>query len=291
MRWLITGADGQLGRSIADELSEKYQEKCILNRAQLDITNSEKIDYIFSQFHPDIVVNTAAWTNVESAEDSPELAYLVNSAGAGFIAESCKKFDSRLIQISTDYVFSGDSRIPWHEDSLRSPLSVYGKSKLMGEDEVVRIYPESTLILRTAWLYSRYGNNFVKKIVSKALDKHSKINVVADQMGQPTCAKDLALRIIQLGESNVINGTFHATSGGETSWYLLAVKIFELLGEDVSRVNAVPTAMLNQKAVRPKYSALGHEYWNNVGIEPLRNWEIALESSIAEILESVKREL
>lgn len=291
MRWLITGADGQLGRSIADELSGRYQDKRMLSRAQLDITDSEKIDQIFSQFQPDIVVNAAAWTNVESAEDSPELANLVNAAGAGFIAENCKRYDSRLIQISTDYVFSGNSRTPWYEDSLRSPLSVYGKSKLMGEDEVVRIYPESTLILRTAWLYSKYGNNFVQKIVSKALDQHSKINVVADQVGQPTCAKDLALRIIQIAESNVIKGRFHATNGGETSWYLLAVKIFKLLGEDVSRINAVPTALLNQKAVRPKYSALGHENWKNVGFEPMRNWEIALESSMAEILDSVKGEL
>lgn len=291
MRWLITGGDGQLARTLGDLLSGHHESLNLLNRVQLDITDPIRLDNIFSKLRPDIVVNTAAWTNVEAAEDLPELVNEVNAVGAGYVAEKCKKYDARLIHISTDYVFSGDGSTPWSENSSKFPLSVYGKSKSLGEDEALRMYPESTVILRTAWLYSKYGDNFVKKMILKAMDRGSSISVVKDQIGQPTCAIDLAQRIIQLAEGEVVAGTFHATNFGETSWYLFAVKIFELLGEDVSRIRPVQTSSLNQRAIRPKYSHLGQENWAKVGIPPMRNWESALQSSIPDIVETTLGEL
>jgi dTDP-4-dehydrorhamnose reductase len=288
LKWLITGANGQLGRSIVEQLNSLEIENYPLIRSDLDVTNRDQIKNIFSRLKPDVVINTAAWTDVEGAESWPDEARSINSDAPAYLAKASKLIGAKFIHISTDYVFSGDSVKPWAESDLPEPNSIYGKSKAAGEANVLFEYPESSYIVRTAWLYSRFGNNFVKKIAHKALNSEQGLKVVNDQIGQPTCATELSQQIIEMIRVDAVPGIYHGTSSGQASWFDLAQEIFSLLGKDRSMLAPIKTVELNQKVIRPKYSVLGHENWQLAGLKPMKHWKKALEKALPSIEDAIE---
>ena len=286
MKWMILGGDGQLGRAMAIELAKCQIEYISLNRTQLDITNQSDIEEFFKMEHPNVVVNAAAWTNVESAEINEEQALLVNAFGPQLLAEECRKYEIKLIQISTDYVYSGHATIPWRESDKASPISAYGRTKAQGEALVLDANPENSFIVRTAWLYSPWGKNFVKKLIDVALNEKRNVEVVDDQFGQPTSALDLAHQIQKMISFAVAPGIYHGTNSGQTSWFEFAQVIFKNLGENPNRVIPVKTSASTQLASRPRFSVLGHENWKVQGLPPMRSWQDALTTALPAILKS-----
>jgi len=273
MKWLISGASGQLGRCLQQVLNSQGIEYVALTKQELDISNRKETINLVQDIRANVVVNVAAYTNVENAESEVKVAYDVNQAGAANMASASKSIGAKFVHFSTDYVFSGIKTSPWEVDDLTEPISVYGKSKLAGETEITDEYKENSLIIRTAWLYSSYGKNFYKTILNKAINTKDSVKVVSDQIGQPTSALDLAELTVLAVKSDVAPGIFHATNAGSTSWYEFAKLIFELAGEDISRVSPVSTLEFPSKVARPKYSALSNEMWKDSGLSPLRSWE------------------
>ena len=288
--WLILGSGGQLGRAMVSQLSERGIPFSAPAREELDITDEISISSYFKKFAPQVVVNAAAWTNVDLAEEMQDEVRKVNAIAPKLLAEKCAESGSKFLHVSTDYVFSGDRSTPWDEDSYKKPTSCYGKTKSEGEDLVLRAYPENTFIIRTSWLYSPWRKNFVKTILRKALDGSSLVEVVVDQIGQPTSALELSNQIIKTAEKNISPGIYHATNSGETSWFGLAKEIFELSGESSERVKAVESKYYKSKVARPAYSVLGHTSWIREGISPMSNWKDALRSSFPKIIEQIQRE-
>ena len=289
MKWMILGSEGQLGRAMSAKLVREDTEFSTFSHAQLDITNKFEVEKRILSATPDVVINTAAWTNVDSAEIQESQALLVNAVGPKFLAESCAKSGAKFVHISTDYVFSGKSISPWDENSDLSPVSAYGRSKASGEDFVLEAYSINSYIVRTAWLYSPWGKNFVKTIMKIALEERRSVEVVNDQIGQPTSAMDLATQIYWLISNEASPGIYHGTNGGQASWFELAKRVFELLGEDASRVIAVDSAGLPNPSIRPAYSVLGHQKWSTEGMAPMRNWQDALECAMPAILQTINQ--
>jgi dTDP-4-dehydrorhamnose reductase len=190
--------------------------------------------------------------------------------------------------VSTDYVFSGTRTRPWQENSKANPVSVYGASKYEGEKLVKIEYPEKSFIVRTAWLYSENSHNFARKIVRLALKDSETIRVVDDQIGQPTYAGDLALKIIELIDTEAPIGIYHGTNSGKASWFDFAVEIFKHCGADIKRIIPITTNELKSKVQRPEYSVLGHSSWKSTKCGEMRDWKLALGSAIPEIIRSVK---
>ena len=289
MKWMILGGKGQLGRAMTSQLETDNVEFLSLDHVQLDITNHRDIEKWFIKESPDVVVNAAAWTNVDSAELNEEKALMVNAYGPNFLAAACRKSGAKFIQISTDYVFSGNSNSPWTETAEISPVSAYGRTKAKGEIFVLDAHPEGSVIVRTAWLYSPWGKNFVKTILKIALNERGNIEVVNDQIGQPTSALDLVKQIQELVQSDLPSGIYHGTNSGQASWYDLANQIFRLVGENQERVIAVDSLAVNRLAKRPSYSVLGHDRWKSGGMKPMRNWREALEDALPEILHAIEQ--
>ena len=237
MKWAITGGSGQLSRSLVDLLDKEGVPYIAWSHKDLDVADDSSISVI-KEISPDLLINCAAWTNVDAAEEFPEKATRVNQVGPRNMARAAKELKIPLIHISTDYVFSGQSRQPWSTDSKTEPMSTYGLSKLLGEKEISKNLDANFYILRTAWLYGPYGRNFSKTILKKALTSKDSINVVNDQIGQPTTTKSLAEQIFKVAKQNIPSGTYHATNTGQASWWDFAREIFELAGEDVERVRS-----------------------------------------------------
>jgi dTDP-4-dehydrorhamnose reductase len=290
MKWMILGGEGQLGRAISKELAISGVEFISLNRVQLDITNLIDIKEWFKKESPDVVVNSAAWTNVDSAESEEKEALLVNAFGPKYLAEQCAENGVRFIQISTDYVFSGDATSPWGEFEETEPTSAYGRTKAQGERFVLDVYPSGSLVVRTAWLYSPWGKNFVKTVLKIALKENRNIEVVGDQVGQPTSAIDLSKQIHELVNSGVTHGIYHGTNSGQATWFELAQLLFSVVGQDPYRVKEVNSSAFPRPAKRPQYSVLGHKLWKSTGVRPMRNWQDALNDVLPEILQSIERE-
>lgn len=287
--WLILGGNGQLGQSLAQELDVrgiKYHSK---SHAEADISDAAQIDALFDSTRPSIVINAAAWTAVDLAEDNHSNAFSVNCDGARVVAISARNVGARLIHISTDYVFSGALTRPYEVDDETIPQTVYGQSKLCGENAVNSAYGNGSVIVRTAWLYSQFGNNFVKTIIRKAM-KHEAINVVDDQLGQPTSALDLSRFLIELGKSFPVDGILHGTNSGKCSWFDLAVTIYECVGVDPSLVSAVQSSRYPTKAPRPRNSALSHKRTVELGIPLMREWKQSALEAIPQILSTMKSE-
>ena len=284
MKWVILGGGGQLGRAMSYELEKQGAEFISLTRNQLDITNQRDVNSFFIKELPHLVLNAAAWTNVDLAESHEEEAYLINAQGPKLLAGACAKIDAKFVHISTDYVFSGISHSPWHETTEVAPVSAYGRTKAAGESAVLGTYPSGSYVVRTAWLYSPWGKNFVKTLLRFALKETGNIEVVTSQIGQPTSAMDLASQIRLMAERNVPPGIYHGTNGGQTSWYELACKIFTLAGEDSNRVVAVNSSQNSRTAIRPDYSVLGHQKWLEAGITPMRDWQDSLSAVLPAIL-------
>ena len=275
MKILITGSDGMLGHDLADVLKGKH-ELILTTSKTLDITDKNHvIDFVSSQ-KPDMLINAAAYTDVDGCEKNQELAYSVNGEGVRNLAMACKKIGCGLVHISTDYVFNGENTRPWVEDDETGPISVYGKSKLEGEKAICEIL-DKYFILRTAWLYGVNGRNFPKTMLELAED-HSKITVVYDEVGTPTYTLDLAQAISKLIETDCY-GIYHLTNSGSCSWCEFARYIFEIAGADIEVV-PVTADEFARPAPRPSYSVLENRNWVENGFEPLRNYTEAIKEYI-----------
>ncbi len=252
---LVTGANGQLGNSIK-RISPNFRglKFVFTDVADLDITNSEEVNTFFKSNALDYCINCAAYTAVDKAEEEVDKAFLINATAVKNLAEACQKTGTVLIHISTDFVFDGTKSTPYTEEDTPNPLSVYGKSKLKGEEYVQEIC-ESHFIVRTSWLYSEYGNNFVKTMLRLA-ETRKQISVVNDQIGSPTYAGDLAefsLKVISSGSTAY--GLYHYSNFGAISWYDFAVEIFIQFGKDID-VQPIKTKDYPTAAKRPKFSVL-----------------------------------
>jgi dTDP-4-dehydrorhamnose reductase len=277
MKWAVLGHVGMLGQELMSALSSR--EVTGFDRAEFDITDIDSVKSILSGF--DVVVNCAAWTAVDDAEVNEAAALAINGDGPRNVAKVCNEIGAKLVQISTDYVFSGDATTPYAENSEVGPKSAYGRTKLAGEVAVRDYLPNGHYIVRTAWLYGEHGPNFIKTMINLEKSKDT-ISVVNDQIGQPTWTKDLASQVINLVDSEVPAGTYHATSSGQTTWFGLTQTIFELIGADPNRVLPTTTEAFPRPAPRPAYSVLGHENWRAVGMNPIRAWDEALIAAFSD---------
>ena len=284
MNILVTGCNGQLGTELQKiELNDQHHQWLFTDIDTLDICNKTAVEECFVKNGIDACINCAAYTAVDKAEDEPELATLVNSFAPKVLAEACKNHDALLIHISTDYVFGGDAHEPYKVDDPINPQSVYGRTKAEGE-RLIRESGCNYMIVRTAWLYSSVGKNFVK-IMLMLGDTKDEINVVADQKGCPTWAHDLAFALVALLDKNgknEIHETFHFTNEGQITWYDFATAIMEIGGKHC-KVNPITTEQYPTKAKRPAYSVLDlskiKEY---AGIE-IPDWRESLEKCIDEL--------
>jgi dTDP-4-dehydrorhamnose reductase len=290
MKWLITGGSGQLGIAVSEELDSRGLEFTALGSKDLDITDSKNVNEFIAQNSPTIIVNCAAWTDVDGAESNEESASKVNVQGPENLAVAAASNGSRLIHISTDYVFSGESQKPFEVDHQINPQSAYGRSKADGEKRVLATYSQNSYVVRTAWLYSAKGKNFAKTMTRLALNGDGEVRVVNDQIGQPTSAVDLAKQIVELGLGVGPAGIYHGTNGGQASWFEFAQEIFSMASADISRVVPVSSSEYLRPAKRPAFSVLSHEEWSKTSIAPMRDWKIALASVMPEIISTVKAE-
>ncbi|GAB2813581.1 dTDP-4-dehydrorhamnose reductase [Actinocorallia aurea] len=268
--WLVTGAGGMLGADLTALLRAVGRPVTAAARTDLDLTD-EAAAAEAVRGHA-TVVNCAAWTAVDAAEEAEESALAVNGTAVGPLARACAARGATLIQISTDYVLPGTGPEPAPEDAPTGPLNAYGRTKLAGERAALA---HGGLVLRTAWLYGAHGPNFVATMARLARERDT-VDVVADQHGQPTWTADLAARIIALADSGAPSGVYHGTNSGRTTWYGLARAVFAGLGLDPDRVRPTTTDRFPRPAARPAYSLLGHDGWKAAGLPPLRRWEDAL---------------
>ncbi|MEV0678266.1 dTDP-4-dehydrorhamnose reductase [Actinosynnema sp. NPDC050436] len=287
---LVPGGRGQLGHDLvaaapADALVHAPSS------AELDVTDAGAVSDAVASFAASArdnglrpaVVNAAAYTAVDAAETDEERAFAVNAVGAGLLAEACREHDVPLLHVSTDYVFPGDGARPYEPDDPTGPRSAYGRTKLEGEQRVLRTW-ERAWVVRTAWLYGAGGPNFVRTI-ARLEGERDLLSVVDDQRGSPTWSADLAAGLVELAARVVRTGpqarVLHATGGGETTWRGFAQAVFEELGADPERVKACGTADFPRPAPRPAYSVLSGRAWAESGLTPLRPWRAALHEAFA----------
>lgn len=271
MRILITGGDGMLGTDLREVL--KSEDLILTNHESLDITDRNQVMEKIKEYKPEIVINCAAMTDVDGCESKRDSAYKLNAEGPKNLALACREIDGTLVQISTDYVFKGNKNKPLVEDDELGPISIYGKSKLRGEENVEDIL-DKYFIIRTAWLYGKNGPNFIEKMLELA-KTHNSLTVVNDQKGSPTFTKDLSKGIYELIKSNKY-GIYHITNSGSTTWYEFAKLIFKKKEININ-VMPVTSEEFAAPAPRPHYSVLSHDKWKNNGFEELRNYEDALD--------------
>jgi dTDP-4-dehydrorhamnose reductase len=280
MRVLVTGANGQLGTELVDLYGARSGDEVLgIDLPDMDITSADSVASSFSSFSPDVVINCAAWTAVDAAEENEDSALIVNGDGPRVLAAACRETDAWLVQVSTDYVFSGDASSPYAEDATPDPRSAYGRTKLAGELAVQSELPDAHYIVRTAWLYGHEGNNFVKTMLRLESERET-IDVVDDQIGQPTYAADLAAQIALLVDARPAAGIFHGTNSGQVSWHGFTQEIFRLIGADPARVLAVTSEQFVRPAPRPAYSVLGHDRWTEVGLPAMRDWREAIAEAM-----------
>lgn len=290
MKWLITGASGQLGLALQTELGSRGIDFVSVDSQELDITDQSKVNVLINSIKPNVIANAAAWTDVDGAETNESGARAVNALGSQNLALAAKEVGSKLVQVSTDYVFSGEATTPWGENSEHNPQSVYGSTKSDGENFVLGAYPMGSYVVRTAWLYSAERKNFAKTMMKLALNGVGEVRVVNDQNGQPTFSGDLAKQIVDLVLSNAPVGIYHGTNSGQATWFEFAQEIFNLSGADMGRVVPVSSSEYSRPATRPSYSVLGHDAWAKTTVEPMRDWRIALAEAMPAIISAVKAE-
>jgi dTDP-4-dehydrorhamnose reductase len=285
LKILITGANGQLGNEFRS-LAAKYplDSFIFLTRHELPIDNSDTVRQMLQQHRPNWVVNCAAYTAVDKAETEKEQAMAINAEGAGTLAAVCAELGAKFIHISTDYVFDGSSASPYREDAATAPINTYGHTKLRGEQLVLENNPDA-IIIRTSWVYSYFGNNFVKTMMRLMKERES-INVVSDQVGSPTYAADLAnaiMRIIHSNKNGSAKGIFHYSNEGQISWYEFATAIKELIGSNCS-VNPIPSSQYPTPAKRPQYSLLDKSRIRTVFNVEIPDWKQSLKICIGKLV-------
>ena len=292
MNILVTGACGQLGNEMQLQAVQNTQHRwfftdvCPVDGSPfavvpLDITDSAAIEFFVQQHEIDIIVNCAAFTAVDRAESEPEKAHLLNATAPGYLAAAIQRRGGHLIQISTDYVFDGSAHIPYSEEQPTCPNSVYGRTKLAGEEAVIAANP-TALIIRTAWLYSRFGNNFVKTMLRLGHEK-SDLGVIFDQIGTPTYARDLAAAIMTAINQGIQPGIFHFTNEGVCSWYDFTKAIHRLAGITTCHVRPLHTYEYPTPAARPHYSVLDKTKIKQTYHLDIPYWEDSLRECIAEL--------
>lgn len=274
---LITGANGQLGKELQEiASSEPGFHFIFLSKEDLPVQELDAIKKAFGKFKPNYLVNCAAYTAVDKAEEEEELAFRINGTAAGLLAIASDHHKCQFIHISTDYVFDGNATTPYNEDAVTNPQGVYGASKLEGEKLVMQNAPGS-IIIRTSWLYSEYGKNFVKTML-RLMKEKKEISVVNDQVGSPTYAADLAAAIVQIignrqwAMGNRHSGIYHFSNKGVISWYDFAVAIKEITGS-ICDIHPIPTSSYPTAAKRPAYSVLDTaKIQNTFGIQ-VKEWK------------------
>lgn len=279
MRLLITGAGGQLGSDLAETARRGACDTIALSRASCDILDPVSVTAALDEYAPDALVNCAAWTDVDGAEANRDAAFALNAAGPALLATACAQRDVLLVHMSTDYVFDGTSEQPVDEAATPNPLSVYGASKLAGE-QAVRLATDRHLIVRTSGLYGRDGPNFVVKVLRRAASGEG-LRVVADQFTSPTWTGDLATAMLRLIDLEPL-GTFHLSNSGSVSWHEFATAALALAGYSCA-VEPIRTTDLVTAAVRPQRSVLANKAWRALGEPPLPNWHAALANYVEEL--------
>lgn len=281
---LITGADGQLGSELIS-LKNRFSNFnfFLTDINNLNIINYSEVEKYVVNNKIDVIINCAAYTNVDNAEDEPDIANDINSLAVKNLAEIVKKFQLKLIHISTDYVFDGNSSIPYKEEDKSNPQSVYGFTKLKGERALLEINPSNSLIIRTSWLYSTFGNNFVKTMLKLSAKKNS-ISVVSDQIGSPTYANDLAkaiLQIIPLIKNKDVQ-IYHYANNGKCSWFQFAQEIMKL-SKHKGIVEPISSKKFDAKAKRPNFSLLNTEKFQKTFHINIPDWKKSLENCILKL--------
>lgn len=277
---LVTGSSGQLGQSL-QYLAPNYQEIQFVfcTSADLNITDIEQCHAVFKQYQPDYCINAAAYTAVDKAESEPEKAHIINVIGAKNIAEVCKAYNAVLLHISTDFVFNGTKKSPYTEEDIPNPTGVYGKTKREGEIAVQQTW-EKHFIVRTSWVYSQFGHNFMKTMLRLASERDT-ISVVNDQIGTPTNAVDLADALVQIILTDNQQpkahyfGIYNFSNEGQCSWYDFAKKIFEINKTQIE-LKAIPTSSFPTPAQRPAYSVLDKSKIKNTFGLSIKNWDACL---------------
>ncbi|QBK77620.1 dTDP-4-dehydrorhamnose reductase [Myroides odoratimimus] len=255
MKILVTGSTGQLGSELKDLVLRYSQYDFVfMDRALMPLDNTERVLEILESEHPDFIINAGAYTAVDKAESEADLADMVNHQCVRVLGEWCEENESHLIHISTDYVFDGTSSSPLNEEALTAPINVYGATKRKGEEVLMSVHSDA-IVIRTSWVYSSYGNNFVKTMC-RLMQERESLGVVSDQIGTPTYAADLAKVIMQIISSNIWKGgLYHYSNEGEISWFDFASKIKELMGF-TCEVDAIDSSAFPTPAKRPAYSLL-----------------------------------
>ncbi len=294
VRVLVTGAAGQLGADLCRLLDARMAQVdspvrawAGLTRADLDITDAARVRAVVrDQARPAkiqgglVVINTAAWTDVDGAEADEAGAYAVNATGPAHLAAACAAVDATLVQVSTDYVFDGRASKPYETGDETGPAGAYGRTKLAGEEAVLALLPAASFVVRTAWVYGQTGRNFVKTI-SRLARERGAVSVVDDQAGSPTWSADLAAGLLDLITSSAAPGIYHCTNSGETTWYGFARQIMAEVGLPATTVAPTTSDAFPRPAARPAYSVLSARSWTDAGLAPLRPWDEALRAAFA----------
>ncbi len=267
MRWTVVGAHGMLGQDLVETLTTRGEQVLGVDRDTVDITDPAACAALDDA---DVFVNCAAYTAVDAAEDDETAAFAINARGAANLARAARRMGARLLQISTDYVFDGLGANPYPEDAPLAPRSAYGRTKAAGEWAVRAECPDH-LVVRTAWLYGARGPCFPSTIVKLARERGA-VQVIDDQVGQPTWTMDLADLVHRLIDAGTPAGTYHGTSAGRTSWYGFAQAAVAAAGMDPSIVSPTSSAAYVRPAPRPAYSVLGHASLRAIGVEPIGDW-------------------
>lgn len=292
MKIVVTGREGQIVQSLLEKASQRPDLEVIaLGRPELDLAKQETVGSAIEAIKPDLVVSAAAYTAVDLAEDEQELAFAVNASGAEAVAKAAKACGVPVVHLSTDYVFAGDAREPYVESDVTAPRSVYGSSKLEGEHLVAQANPQH-IILRTAWVYSPFGKNFVKTML-KLAETRDALSVVSDQNGNPSSALDIADAIIQVADHLAAEpdfsdyGVYHLVGTGDTNWSGFARAVFEesaKLGGPTAIVTDIATADYPTKAVRPANSRLSTEKFQQVFNWSAPHWQSSLRDVVSRLI-------
>ncbi len=288
MKILVTGAKGQLGYDVVNELNKRGHNAVGVDIDEMDITDGISVEKVLSEINPDAVIHCAAWTAVDLAEDEDkqEQVRLINAGGTENIAKMCKKLDCKMVYISTDYVFDGQGTRPWEPDDERNPINVYGQTKYEGELAVEK-WLDKYFIVRIAWVFGVNGKNFIKTMLNLG-KTHDKLTVVCDQTGSPTYTYDLSKLLVDMAESEKY-GRYHATNEGFCSWYEFACEIFMQASEldpiyKKVVVSPVSSSEYPAKAKRPSNSRMGKEKLTENGFEKLPAWQDALKRYLGEVM-------